>query len=145
MKNTIKIISAAETYPVRHPVLRAGQSLASCRMEADDLEDTFHFGIYRDEKLAGVATFMKDKNARFDGEQYRLRGMAVLPEHRTLGLGRELLKHSEQFLTARNVGTLWFNARVGAVPFYKRMGYTAVGLPFEIETIGTHYLMFKKI
>ena len=140
----IKSITALETYPVRHPVLRAGQNLASCIMEADDLPDTYHFGIYRDEKLVGVATFMADATSHFDGKQYRLRGMAVLPEHRTLGLGRKLLSHGEQFIKNMNVDTLWFNARVGALPFYKKMGYQAIGTPFEIEPIGTHYLMHKK-
>ena len=145
MNFQIKPITAAETYPVRHPVLRAGQNLASCKMEGDDLPETYHFGGYLDEKLAGVASFMAEPNAHFVGAQYRLRGMAVLSEHQNTGTGKELLLYGEQFLKDQNIDLLWFNARVDAFPFYKKMGYTVIGTPFEIEPIGTHYLMFKKL
>ena len=145
LKINIKTITALEAYPVRHPVLRAGQDLASCKMEADNLPDTYHYGVYLANKLAGVATFMADVNAHFEGKQYRLRGMAVLPEQRTLGLGRALITHGESLLKKLDVEILWFNARVAAVPFYKKMGFTVIGTPFEIDPIGTHYLMYKKL
>ena len=34
----IKKISALETFPVRHPVLRAEKPIESCHFEGDDLE-----------------------------------------------------------------------------------------------------------
>ena len=37
---------------------------------------------------------------------------------------------------------LWCNARLIAVPFYERMGLTAVGDLFEMPEIGPHYVMW---
>lgn len=139
------MISATTTYAVRHPVLRAGQPLASCAMDGDDLPGSYHVGGFKESQLIAVASFMAQSNAHFKGIQNRLRGMAVLREFQQLGAGRQILLYGEELLRNKGVGLLWLNARVGALPFYKKMGYTALGTPFDIEPIGTHYLMFKKL
>jgi predicted GNAT family N-acyltransferase len=40
---------------------------------------------------------------------------------------------------------LWCNAREKAVKFYQNNGFEIIGEPFEIEKVGTHYVMFKKL
>ncbi|MGJ8683405.1 MAG: GNAT family N-acetyltransferase [Nonlabens sp.] len=153
MKNlSIHRISGIETYPVRHPVLRAGRPLADCYFNGDDLETTFHFGLFLNNEVVAVATFLRNQDSGItfiESEKkdsiYQLRGMAVLKELQGKQLGKKLLNHAEHFLQEKEVTTLWFNARILAVPFYEKLGYKKVGTPFEIEPIGTHYKMFKSL
>ena len=62
---TIKQISSVETYIVRHPVLREGRPIEDCTFDNDDLETTLHFGLYTNNDLVGVATFLLNNNQLF--------------------------------------------------------------------------------
>lgn len=141
----IKEITAKETWPVRHPVLRKGRPLKDVYMEADEKESTFHIGIYHKDIIIGVASFMEDVSPHFSGIQSRLRGMAVLPEYRKLGLARLILQKGEAILKNRGRTLLWFNARLIAVNFYRESGYETFGDEFDIPLIGPHYLMYKSL
>lgn len=142
----IKLISSKETFPVRHPVLRAGRPLEDCIFDNDDLESTKHLGLFLNEQLVSVATFLKNKNSQFQEQnQYQLRGMAVLKEYQGYGFGNALLNDGEQLLKTDNVHLLWFNARTMATGFYLKNNYKIFGDPFEIRGIGTHYLMYKTL
>jgi GNAT superfamily N-acetyltransferase len=142
----IQLISSKETYVVRHPVLREGRPIESCHFEGDDLDTTFHLGLFLNKELVGVASFMKNNNVIFtEQHQYQLRGMAILKQHQGLGFGDQLLKHGEQLLKNKNTALLWFNAREIAIKFYKKNGHQILGNAFEIKGVGTHYVMFKKM
>lgn len=142
----IQNISSESTFIVRNPVLREGKPVESCRFEGDDLETTFHFGLFIDEKLIGVISLFKNKNAIFNIEnQFQIRGMAVLQEHQKKGYGALLVKHCEAFLIDQKCNLIWFNARENAVLFYKKLGYNKIGSPFSIADIGIHYIMKKEI
>ncbi len=139
-------ISSAESYAVRHPVLREGKPLESCRFPDDDAETTVHFGIYVDDKLSGVASVFENSTPLLESEnQLQLRGMAVLKEMQGLRLGEKILKHAEQFAKQKNADLMWFNARKIAFGFYQKCAYERVGELFEIEKVGTHSVMFKKL
>ncbi len=143
---SIKKISTIETYPVRHPVLRAGRPLEDCKFDHDDLETTFHLGLFEKNHLIGVATFLKNNSSSFpESNQYQLRGMAVLDHFQGKGLGAQLLNYAETELKLSQAELLWFNARERAVPFYSKLGYKTTGNTFDIKGIGPHYLMFKKL
>ena len=145
-KISIKLITAKDTYSVRHPVLRKGRPIEDCAFENDDLESTFHFGLFYNDTLVGVATFLKSNNALFKIQnQYQLRGMAILKDYQGLHLGDTLLKFGEHFLKSKNIKLLWFNAREIAVGFYKKNNYVIFGEPFDIKSIGLHYLMHKQL
>lgn len=145
-KITIRKISSEDTYPVRHPVLRRGRPLDSCQFEGDDLETTFHLGLFLDDGLVGVATYLKNTNPRFSEEfQYQLRGMAVLESEQGKHLGKALLNDGENQLKEMKIDRLWCNARIGASQFYMRNGYAIVGEAFDIPQVGIHYLMSKKL
>ena len=142
---TVKQITAAQTYAVRHPVLRAGRPVETCAMPGDDAEDTFHLGLFDAEKLIGVVTFMNAAKPQFTGKQYQLRGMAVLEAYQGKGLGNILVTEGEQQLKQLGYDLLWCNARIKALNFYTRKGFKIEGEAFEIEPIGTHYLLYKKL
>lgn len=143
---TIKQITSAETFPVRHPVLRPGKPIASCVFDGDDDATTVHFGLYEDGRLAGVASLFRVKNSAFtEEEQYQLRGMAVLGNHQKKGFGERLLAAAEAYALNQNAQLVWFNARENAVGFYERAGYQKQGGPFTIAGIGPHFVMYKKL
>lgn len=142
---TLKQITAKETWAVRHPVLRKGRPLEDVYMEADEKPSTFHVGMYHQDTIIGVASFMEDAKDTFTGKQYRLRGMAVLPEYRRKGIAELVLKNGETMLKAKGCTLLWFNARLGAISFYKSLGYVTIGPEFDIPLVGPHFLMKKEV
>jgi ribosomal protein S18 acetylase RimI-like enzyme len=142
----IKQITAEDTYPIRHPVLRKGRPVEDCVFEADNDKNTFHLGLFYNSKLVGVASFMKNKSTLISEEnQYQLRGMAILKDYQNKGLGNLLLRKGEEILLQKNIDSLWFNARELAVSFYKKNNFQVIGDSFLISNIGLHYVMYKKI
>jgi GNAT superfamily N-acetyltransferase len=142
----IKAITAEETYEVRHPVLRPGKPIETCRFEGDDRASTKHFGLFVDHKLAGIVTLLAKMSPLFETlNQFQLRGMAVLEAHRNKGFGVALVKHSEEYIQQKGGALIWFNARIVAVPFYKKLGYETVGDAFNISDVGQHFVMYKTI
>jgi GNAT superfamily N-acetyltransferase len=142
----IQNISSADTFLVRHPVLRTGKPIESCVFDGDNLPSTKHLGLFIEEKLVGVVSVFKNKNTIFNIEnQFQIRGMAVLPEFQKKGFGENLVKHCENYVKSATKTIIWFNARENAVPFYEKLGYNKIGDPFSIADIGIHFLMKKEI
>ena len=143
---TIKQISSAETFIVRQPVLRAGRPIEDCKFDADDLQTTFHLGLYFKNELVGVATFLENKNTLFNQQkQAQLRGMAILKKVQGFGFGALLLKKGEVILKEKKMDLLWFNAREVATGFYKKNGYIIIGDSFTIPQVGLHFVMYKSL
>ncbi len=140
----IREIKAEDTYSIRKKELRKNMTLSE-KVPGDFDENTIHLGVFDQDELACVATFMKTKSPVFRGEQYQLRGMATEESHQRKGLGRAVLMEAEDILINRDVDILWCNARVSALDFYKKLGYKTVGEIFEIPQIGPHYVMYKKL
>ena len=144
--HSIQKITATETYPVRHIVLRAGKPIESCQFDGDELVSTHHFGYYLNNQIIGVISIFEIKNKQFVVQKsFQIRGMAVLPAFQKQGVGEALVKEAEKFCTTQKADLIWFNARTTAVGFYKKMRYEIVGAEFEINEVGPHFLMFKKL
>lgn len=142
----IKPILGIDTIPVRHAVLRQGKPIDACVLPQDDLDTTFHFGLYYKNQLAGVCTLVADQSPLFnDAIQYRLRAMGVLEQHQGLHFGKQLLTHGVDFLKTKNIDRLWFNARLVALNFYKNNGFKTIGNQFDIPDVGPHYTMHKSL
>ncbi|NUY81691.1 GNAT family N-acetyltransferase [Flavobacterium sp. MAH-1] len=142
----IREISSTETYVVRHPVLRPGKPMETCRFDGDDLGNTTHFGLYENGEIAGVASLFRNSHPAFNEfRQFQLRGMAVLEEFQGRSFGQALVDAAEDKARRAAADLIWFNARLIAVGFYEKMGYKITGKPFEIGDIGPHYVMFKRM
>ncbi|MCR9182805.1 MAG: GNAT family N-acetyltransferase [Flavobacteriaceae bacterium] len=141
----VKKITAEDTIAVRHPVLRAGRPKEDCYFQGDDLKTTVHFGIYDNDKLAGVATFLDSKFPTFEGRHLQLRGMAVLDEFKGRGFGKRLLEAGEELAKKKKINLIWCNARILAVPFYEKLDFKKIGASFEIPKVGIHFVMYKQI
>tara|TARA_Y100000768_G_C23991245_1_gene693477 strand:+ start:8466 stop:8828 length:363 start_codon:yes stop_codon:yes gene_type:complete len=120
--------------------------MESCHFKDDFDEHTFHLGGFIDDKLASIASFYFTKNEKIpQSYQYRLRGMATLPEHQGKGLSSALLRTAFPIIKNNNVDILWCNARSSAVEFYKKVGFEVISDEFAIPEIGPHFLMKKDI
>lgn len=142
----VKQISALDTHVIRQKILRQGKSLEECIFQHDDDDQTFHLGAFEEGKLVSIASFYYENNQAFaDENQYRLRGMATLAEFQKRGLSSELLRVAFSLISKNFCTLLWCNARMEASGFYQKVGFEKVGETFEIEGIGPHVLMFKRI
>jgi GNAT superfamily N-acetyltransferase len=141
---TCKRITTAETYLVRHPVLRKGKPIESCAFNGDDLHSTQHFGLFDADRLIGVLSLFVEKCDLFETEtQLQFRGMAVLESEQNKGFGEQLMRYAESQITVSSPYLIWLNAREKAISFYKKMGYQSIGEPFTIGDIGTHFVYYK--
>lgn len=140
----IKEINTEETIAVRHQILREGRPREDCYFPGDDLSTTTHYGIYNENKLAGIATFLEQNHPDFQGSHIQLRGMAVLDHYKGKGYGKLLLETGEQLANQKQKQLIWCNARIIAKPFYDKLGYKTFGNSFEIPKVGTHFVMYKK-
>jgi GNAT superfamily N-acetyltransferase len=139
-------IKATDTYPIRHKMLRPNGSLEECKFDGDHDELTFHLGAFVDKKLVSVASFYFEKHPHFpDPHQYRLRGMATLPDYQGQGLSSGLLKTAFPVIKQNQCTLLWCNAREKAIGFYTKVGFLPSGELFTIQNIGKHILMLIKI
>jgi GNAT superfamily N-acetyltransferase len=139
-------IKAIDTHLIRHKMLRPNGTLEDCIFQGDGDELTFHLGAFVDKKLVSVASFYFEKHPNFsDLYQYRLRGMATLPEFQGQGLSSALLRTAFPVIKQNQCSLLWCNAREKAQGFYSKVGFTPTGDLFTIPQIGKHQLMSIKI
>lgn len=143
---TIRSISAEQTYPLRLTVLRPNQTLADCVFPGDQELSTIHFGAYADDILVGVATLLHDQHAELGfSDPWRIRGMATDPSVRGFGHGKDLVRRCFDYTREQAGDGVWCNARASAEGFYRRLGFDVVGEEFDIPGIGPHYVMQVKV
>lgn len=139
-------IKAIDTYPIRHKMLRPSGTLEDCVFHGDHDEMTFHLGAFVEKKLVSVASFYFERNEKFpDPYQYRLRGMATLPEFQGQGHSQNLLRTAFPVIKQNQCTLLWCNAREKAIGFYEKVGFEPTGELFPLPQIGKHILMSIKI
>ena len=138
--STVREISAEATRPLRQRILRPTQPLHELVYPGDDAPDSLHVGYFDDGTLLGIASVYRQSpdGSPDDPGDWRLRGMAVVPEARRRGVGAALVAACEAHARARGGTRLWFNARVDALPFYFALGYEAVGGVYELPGAGPH-------
>lgn len=135
-------INATDTYRIRHQVLRPNGTLKDCEFKGDKDDLTFHLGAFVEKKLVSVASFYFEKHPDIEGQyQFRLRGMATLPEHRAHGHSSALLRTAFPLIKQNLCQVLWCNAREVAIGFYENIGFKKHGHIFEVPETGPHQLM----
>ena len=140
----IKEITASQAYDIRKDLLRRNIALTE-KIKGDFDNTTIHLGVFINNVLVSVATFLQNDHEYFNGLQYRLAGMATKDDFQKQGLGRQLLIESEKILKDKKVSILWCNARVVALDFYRKSGFATKGDEFDIPLIGGHYIMYKEL
>lgn len=134
-------VPAEAILPLRAQVLREGLGLDSARFDADDGPTTVHLAVHdpADGEVAACGTWFVDPLPA--GEPaWRLRGMATRPQNRGQGAGSAVLRSGLAMGVGRQLATAWCNARVPAIGFYERHGWTIDSAEFE-SSHGPHRRM----
>jgi len=146
VSNTVRAIAAEDTRPLRHAVLRPGQSFEQTMYSRDDHPETRHLGAFDGDRLVAIASLYREARPNRPGRAaWRLRGMATLPDVRGRGFATAVLEASVDHVAAEGGGELWCNARVPALGFYRQSGFGVEGDEFEIDGIGPHVVVTRTI
>jgi len=77
--------------------------------------------------------------------QYRIRGMATLPEFRNLGIGTAMLNEGLLILKGKKAKRIWCNARETAFAFYEKSDFLMLGEIFDLPGIGPHKVFWREV
>jgi GNAT superfamily N-acetyltransferase len=131
-----------EILPLRHAELRPGLPLESARFDGDDDPTTRHFGAFLRTTGEIVCCVSCMRTARNGEDAWQVRGMATRGDVVRRGIGRALLAHAVAALHAEDgPRLLWCNARVTALGFWEREGWTVASEVFDIPGVGPHRVM----
>ena len=141
-------LAARDTHALRHQVLRPHQTLADCAYPGDEVQGAHHAGVRLGRPEAPLVAFGSiapeaDPSGHAVLGDWRIRGMAVHPDHRGARHGRRVL--DALVAHARDAGGAvpWCNARERALRFYERAGFRTYGERFDIAGIGPHFVMAR--
>ena len=128
-----------DTVSLRNEVFRKPYGLD---IKDDDLSEDrrMHmYGVYIDNRLIGTVFLdEKDKNTA------QIKAVALLDEFRGIGLGDYLMQFIENVAKEKGYRKTFLTGRVYALNFYERLGYQAVGQPYDYKTI-PHIAMEKTL
>lgn len=142
----LRPIAAADTRPLRQRILRPHQNIQELVYAHDDDAATLHLGAFVGDAMIGTATVHPEPMPGAGAcpkSDWRLRGMATVPEMRRRGVGAALVRGCVAHVVAHGGRRLWCNARVSAASFYAPLGFSTIGPPFDLKDIGPHHLMAR--
>jgi GNAT superfamily N-acetyltransferase len=110
------------TWKLRQKVLYPQQTIAEVQMDED--ADGYHFAAFVDNLIVGVVSLFRNDDS------FQFRKLAVDPLVQNQGIGSSLLNYITDFAKNEDGKMLWCNARVTAIPFYIKHGFTHTGKLF---------------
>lgn len=131
----IQQVAVDEVLPLRVLVLREGGPLDTARFDEDD--GALHFAVLDPDVVACASVFASPRAGEPDA--WRIRGVAVHPSRRGEGLGEAVVRAA---MEAAGASDWWCTARVSAVGFWERLGFTAEAeSPYSLPHGGPHHTM----
>jgi GNAT superfamily N-acetyltransferase len=97
------------------------------------------------EALLEMPPEVRIATGRGGANAWRLRAMATADGFRGQGLGRLVLDSVVDHVAGAGGGLLWCGARVRAISFYERAGFSPLGDFYEEPVVGTHVLMWRVV
>jgi GNAT superfamily N-acetyltransferase len=123
------------TRRLRHEVLYPAEPLYNMGKEEDN--NGLHFGAFYNNQLVGVVSLFQQ------GADYQFRKFAIDPEMQGKGVGNALLQYIISFATLQGGSRIWCNARLSAIGFYVKAGFTSTGKSFSKN--GFDYEIVEKL
>lgn len=114
----------AAALALREVVLRAPLGIGFSEADRENDRWARHFGAFAEGRLVGCVLGIPEP----DG--VRIRQLVVAEGLRRQGIGAGLMAALEEFFATEGVSLFWSNARLEAIPFYRRLGYVPLGEPF---------------
>lgn len=143
MEAVIERVPAAETYELRHLVLRRGDSPAGVAADDDDEPENGHFVHKIEDRVVATGTIRRRPTPTGVGPAWQIRGMAVRPAYRGKGLGTAILTALLEHADAHGGGVIWCDARIAAKTLYERHGFSVAGEPFYDPVAGVQVPMLR--
>ncbi|HEY1523351.1 MAG TPA: GNAT family N-acetyltransferase [Solirubrobacteraceae bacterium] len=131
----VRPVPVADTRALRRQVLRPHQTVAE--LASHEPPDAFAVGAFDSDRLVAVGLVGPE------GEpgEWRVRGMATLPEMRGRGAGGTILQALLAHAREHGATAVWANVRTPARTLYGRAGLEVVSDQFELPEIGPHVVM----
>lgn len=120
---------------LRSQVLREPLGLRFTTEELEKEKDDILIAAFEDDDLLGCCII-----SILDRTTFRLRQMAVYSSFQRKGIGASLLNYVENIARDKGCIKIMMHARLTAIGFYQRMGYTVVGNVFEELGIPHRYM-----
>lgn len=135
---------------LRQTILRKPLGLTLSAQDTLGEQNQWHFGVIQNTGLLQnqdliaciIAKPMLDTNG--NSQLVKLRQMAVDANYQGLGVGKMLMQGVEKHLLSRGIQHIELNARLTAVGFYTKFGYTVRGEIFTEVSI-EHLTMVKTL
>ena len=139
MSLDVRPVDPAQTRALRQRVLRPHESLEE--LASHEPPGVHAVGAFDGDELVAVGFVCPDGGP---GE-WRVRGMATLPEWRGRGAGSAILAALVDHARSQGATRVWCNARTPALSLYARAGFEAESDEFEIPGIGPHFVMARRV
>ena len=135
-----------EILALRHAELRPGRPLDTARFDGDAEPATRHFGAFLPATGAPVGCVSCMRRRRDGVDAWQVRGMATRGDLTGRGIGRALLAFALDALRAEDAPRLlWCNARVTALRFWQRAGWSVASDVFDIPDVGPHRVLERTL
>ena len=131
---SIEQIRPSLTWRIRQSALYPGKQLDEMELDADN--DGYHFGAFAGNELVAVVSLFKTDNI------WQFRKLAVVEKVQKQGIGTQLLLYIISFVETEGGNWLWCNARLAAIGFYNKLGFSAVGDVFSQN--GIEFIVMQK-
>ena len=146
MEVVLKTVNSKELLEIRSKVLRNNSNFKYCKFSGDNKKSSIHIAALKNNRVIGGVSLLKNKSSHLNLKNcFQLRGMCVLKEFQNNGIGNKLLLEAERYCISFKINNLWMNAREKALNFYLSSNYKDLGISYEIEGIGLHYFLYKKL
>ena len=116
----------AQEMDLRDRILRRPLGLSFSKEELAREGNDLHFGAFSGGKLLGCLVL-----SPLTDVVIKMRQVAVDSNSQRAGIGKRLVKYSEEISRANGYSMIQLNARDAAVPFYLGLGYEVHGDVFE--------------
>jgi GNAT superfamily N-acetyltransferase len=135
----VRAVDPALTRPLRQRVLRPHESLEE--LASHEPPGVHAVGAFEGAEMVACGFVCPD------GEpgDWRVRGMATKPAFRGRGAGAAILAALVEHARAAGAMRVWCNARTPALSLYARAGFRPESGEFEIEGIGPHFVMARRV
>jgi predicted GNAT family N-acyltransferase len=123
---------------LRREILRRplGLDFSLEQLQGEDTDT--HVAAFDGEELVGCLVLTPQE------QDLKMRQVAVAVNRQGTGVGRNLVKASEEIAAEQGFARITLHARDTAIPFYERLGYQVEGEPF-VEVGIPHRAMSKSI
>ena len=139
MSVSVRPVDPAQTRALRQLVLRPHESLEE--LASHEPPGVHAVGAFDGDELVGVGFVCPDG----ESGEWRVRGMATVPELRGRGVGSAILAALLDHARAQGATRVWCNARTPALSLYSRAGFQVESEEFEIPGIGPHFVMALRV